>query len=231
MALIKHRRKLKKRFILLIVILLVLSASVIFLQITPIGYRMTVPYRNFSELQNNVYVANDYSGNMDDLISILDEAAIRVSEFWGNTESSPIIIISDNEKTLRKLGGDHDTATVVFFRVYSYISISLEYLNVDIMAHEMTHAELHARIYDGKLPQKLFPTWFDEGVATQNDYRVKYNDEAWKEATNNDIDIIDLRKIATASEFNSGDVADRVYRYIVSRHEVKDWIERNGIAG
>lgn len=226
---IKHRRKLQKRYNILIIIILVLSAFAIFLQFTSIGYRMTVPYRNFTELRKNVYVANDYSGDMDNLVSILDEAATRVSGFWGNIESSPIIIICDNNKTLTKLGGDHDIATVVFLKAYSYISISPEYLNVDVVAHEMTHAELHTRLYDKKLPQKLIPTWFDEGIATQNDYRVKYNDAAWSLATNNGLDIIDLNEIDTASKFYSGEVSDRVYRYIVSRHEVKQWIERNDI--
>jgi hypothetical protein len=155
----------------------------------------------------------------------------RVSDFWGNTESSPIIIICDNDKTLKKLGGDHDTTSVVIFKAYSYISISSQYLSVDVVAHEMTHAELHTRIYDGKLPQKLVPTWFDEGVASQNDYRTKYNDEAWSAATNNGLDIIDLNEIDTAPEFYSGTASDRVYRYIVSRHEVKEWIGRNGIDG
>lgn len=228
---LKPRRKFKKRYIIPVIIILIMAASIIFFQFTSIGYRMTVPYRNFTELQNNVYVANDYTGDVHELISILDEATVRVSDFWGSLESSPIIIICDDAKTLKKLGGDHDTATVIFFKAYSYISISREYLNVDIVAHEMTHAELHTRLYYGKLPQKLVPTWFDEGVATQNDYRSKYNDEAWKEATNNGLDKIDLSLIDTASEFNSGEASNRVYRYIISRHEVKEWIEGNGIDG
>lgn len=51
------------------------------------------------------------------------------------------------------------------------------------MAHELTHAETHYRIINfwdcfnivnqaGKVPR-----WFDEGVATQNDYREKYSEE------------------------------------------------------
>ena len=231
MKTIKRRIYFKKRYIIPIVIAILLSASVIFFQLTSIGYRMTVPYRNFTELLNNVYVANDYSGDMNELISVLDQATIRVADFWGNIESSPVIIICDNAKTLKKLGGDHDTVTVVFLKAYNYISISSEYLNVDVVAHELTHAELHTRLYDGKLRHNLVPTWFDEGVATQNDYRVKYNEEAWKEATNTGLDIIDLSSIGTASEFYGGEITDRVYRYIVSRHEVKEWIERNGIDG
>ena len=65
----------------------------------------------------------------------------------------------------------------------------------------------------------------------KNAYRPEYNDEAWKLATHNGLNLIDLRKIDTASEFNTGEPSDRAYRYIVSRHEVKEWIKRRGIAG
>lgn len=190
---------------------------------------MTVPYRAFTERKQNVYVANDFSGSLQEVDSIVDQAIRRVSDFWGNTKSNPVVIICDNEKTLQKLGGDHDTATMIFFNAYSYISVSEEYLNVDVLAHELTHAELHSRLYAGKLAWNLVPAWFDEGVATQNDYRTKYGDEAWNEVTHNGTDRIDFSTIDSYSEFNQGQSSDRVYRYIVSRHEVKEWINRNGI--
>lgn len=134
---------------------MIFTVAVIYFQFTSLGYRMTVPYRDFTEIQKNVYVENDYSGDIDEVKSLVDEAGNRVFEFWGNIESTPTVIISDNAETLAKLGGDHDTSTAIIFRAYSYISVSDEYLNVDILAHEMTHAELHARLYKGKLPQTL----------------------------------------------------------------------------
>lgn len=222
--------KIKKRyFIPLLMIVMILIAAVIYLRFTPLGYRMTVPYRNFIEIQKNVYVENGYSGDIEAVNSLVDEARNRVLEFWGDLESAPTVIISDNAATLAKLGGDHDTATAIFFGAYSYISVSDEYLNVDILAHEMTHAELHARLYKGKLPQTLIPTWFDEGVATQNDYREQYSEETWHERTKNGFDTIELDQMDTPSEFYAGDVDDRRFRYLISRHEIKEWIDKNGV--
>lgn len=209
-------------------VFIMVIAAVIYFQFTPLGYRMTVPYRNFTEIQNNVYVENGYSGNIDEVKSLVDEARSRVLGFWGSIESSPAVIISDNAGTLAKLGGDHDTATAIIFKAYSYIAVSDEYLNVDVLAHEMTHAELHTRLYKGKLPQTLIPTWFDEGVATQNDYREQYSDEMWRIRTENGSDIIALDKMDTPSEFYAGTADDRRFRYLISRHEVKEWINRNG---
>ena len=180
------KRETQKVCVILAVILgVLLLAAGIFFSFTPVGYRMTVPYRHFTEIQENVYIDNSYRGDRETAMETVNAAADRVSAFWGNRESRPIIIISDDEKTLAKLGGDHDTSTVVFFRAYSYVVLSDRYLQVDVLAHEWTHAELHARLYQGKLPQTLVPTWFDEGVATQNDYREQYSEEAWAQATDN----------------------------------------------
>lgn len=223
-------RKIKKRCLIsLLVFIMIFTAAIFCFQFTSLGYRMTVPYRNFTEIQNNVYLENGYCGDIDEVKSMVDEARNRVLEFWGNLESTPTVIISDNAETLAKLGGDHDTATAVIFKVYSYISVSDEYLNVDILAHEMTHAELHARIYKGKLPQTLIPTWFDEGVALQNDYREQYSEEMWYKKTENGTYIIALDEMDTPVEFYAGSVDDRRFRYMISRHEVKEWIEKNGV--
>ncbi|MDE7281454.1 MAG: hypothetical protein K2N36_06920, partial [Ruminiclostridium sp.] len=210
-------------------IIIVIIAAVTYFQFTPLGYRMTVPYRSFTEIQKNVYIENNYSGDTDEVKSLVDEARNRVIEFWGNVESTPTVIISSNIKTLAKLGGNHDTATAIIFGAYSYISISDEYLNVDVLAHEMTHAELHKRLYKGKLPQTLIPIWFDEGVATQNDYREQYSDKTWYERTNNGSDTIELDDMDTATEFYAGNSDDRRFRYLISSHEVKEWIEKNGM--
>lgn len=224
------KRKLKKRFLIpVIIIVLLLIAALYYFQFSAFGYRMSVPFRNFTEIRKNVYVDNGYSGDMDEVKSIVDEATARVSDFWGDVQSSPVIIISDTEKTISKLGGDHDTQTAVFFKAYSYISLSDEFLNVDILAHELTHAELHDRIYKGKLIPTKVPIWFDEGIATQNDYREQYDDDEWIEKTDNGSKVIPLDKIDQADEFYAGDVDTIRLHYIVSRHEVKQWLKTNGM--
>lgn len=226
----QKKRKLKRGAIIPVALLVVFIGIGFFFQFSSIGYRMTVPYRNFDEVQDNVYVDDTYSGDKDEVIEIINEATDRVSQFWGEIEASPIVIVSDNISTLSKLGGDHDTTRIVFFGAHSYISISDEYLNVDIVAHELTHAELYERLYKGKIfPKTLIPMWFDEGVATQNDYRKQYGEEAWQEKTESGANVIALNEMDTAAKFYAGDVEDRRFRYLISRHEVKGWIDRNGI--
>lgn len=230
MEAIQKRKQIKKSYIVLIaVLIIILTVVIIFVQFTSLGYRMTVPLRGFTEEDSNVYIHKKFTGDIEESVKAVNEARKRVKEYFGEIESNPMIIICDDEKTLTKLGGDHDTATAVIFKAHSYIVVSSEFLNVDVVAHEMTHAEVHTRIFKGKFwYQSLVPTWFDEGVALQNDYRERYNEYAWKEITNNGETAADLNDMDTSLEFYAGEIEDRRQRYIISKHEVSKWVELNG---
>lgn len=224
------KKRSKMKWMILICVGVVLIAAGAFAQCTATGYRMTVPLRGFDEVAKNVYVDRTYAGDAGAIPALHAEASARLNVFWGSTESTPVVIISDNERTIQKLGGDHDTMVLVLFCAHSYISVSAEYLNVDILAHEMTHAELYERLYKGRiLPKTLIPTWFDEGVATQNDDRPQYSEATWRESTNDGENTIPLEEMDTAAKFYAGDADDRRFRYLISRHEVRTWIARNGM--
>ena len=227
----KKLRKVKKRYIVLIAVLIVLIAVVIvFAQFTSLGYRMTVPLRGFIEAAPNVYISRNFTDDVAEAATIVGDAKQRVLEFLGETRSIPTVIICDDVNTIKKLGGDHDTMTTAIVNVYSYIVISAEYLNVDVVAHEMTHAEVHRRILNGKLGfQLLIPTWFDEGLALQNDYRDMYDENAWEEATDYGKSMVVLSEMDTPAKFYAGNLEERRYRYVVSKHELTGWIDRNGV--
>jgi len=129
----------------------VVTGCCFFFQFTGLGYRMTVPYRrSFEKATDNIYVNKNYSGNIKEAIQLTEEALERDSVFFGELQctDTTIIIICDDDKLLSKLGGDHDTKTALsalFDMKKNYISVSDEYLNIDIIAHELTHAELHTR--------------------------------------------------------------------------------------
>lgn len=204
-------------------IFLIAAAVVWFFEFNPTGYRMSVSRRaSFEEIADNVYVNRDYAGSREEIIRLIGEAKSRDAVFFGSLTclDHTVIMICDDEKLLAKLGGDHDTQTVLFPVKKSYISVSAEYLTVDVLAHELTHAELYERL-SGKAFLRI-PTWFDEGIALQNDYREQYAPEAWAEQTDNGKNTVAHEAMDTAAEFYSGTKEDRRFRYLNAKHDVAE---------
>ncbi|SHM13396.1 hypothetical protein [Ruminococcus flavefaciens] len=185
---------------------------------------MSVPYRSsFEKVADNIYVNKNYSGNIKEAIQLTEEALERDRAFFGELQctDTTIIIFCDDDKLLSKLDGDHDTKTS--YTKKNYISVSDEYLNIDIIAHELTHAELRTRLNVKAL--KSIPTWFDEGLATQNDYREQYGLKAWIEQTDNGKNTVPLEDMDTGSEFYADPLEDRRFRYLNAKHEVSVWMD------
>ncbi len=157
---IRINMKVKKNILCFCIslILLLLLAAVWFLQFTPLGYRMSVPYRSsFEKAADHIYVNKNYSGNIKEAIQLTEEAVERDRAFFGELQctetNTTLIIICDDDKLLSKLGDDHDTRTSPLDTKKNYISVSDEYLNLDIIAHEFTHAEAaHSPEYES--PEK-----------------------------------------------------------------------------
>ncbi|MDR0861347.1 MAG: hypothetical protein LBN30_01000 [Oscillospiraceae bacterium] len=221
------KRRVKPLYIAAALLLIVGLAAAYFLAFTETGYLLTLKSRGFTRQVFGVYVDDDYDGNARAIGIMLLDAKTRINKFWGRTKSSPMVVFSDDADKLKKLGLEGGTARTVTFTLngaHSYTIISPEGLNVDVIAHELSHAELHYRLYDGKLlPSARVPVWFDEGVATQVDYREIYNNDAWELVTDGGRNVADFDKLAAAG-FYDPEPEVRRYNYIISRHEVGAWI-------
>jgi hypothetical protein len=190
---------------------------------------MSVPYRSgYTEISPHVYVGADCRTDRETLLSLCGQARERVSALFGDLQSDPVVIFSGDEAGSR-LGGDHDTSTLLFPAKQSYISVTDQYCELDIIAHEMTHAELHARLNSKAL--KALPTWFDEGLATQNDYRAQYSAEEWEKQTDSGKSVVAPADMDTRAEFYAGTADDRRFRYLCAKHEVAVWLSENGREG
>jgi len=222
------RKKMAITMIFVVTFLLVASSFYVF-EYTEPGYRMSVAMHGFAQIADNLYMDQNWHGDTNQLLSMIEEARERVCAFFGEVKSHPTVIICDDKQKLARLGGDHDTFTVMLFQANSYISVSSDWLNVDVLAHELTHAEVHTRIFRGGISFVLpIPTWFDEGLAIQNDYREQYSDQAWLSITDNGVCVPSIDEYNTAAKFYAGDTEDRRKRYCLAGHEVAAWIEQHG---
>ena len=224
--------RIKKKNILLLIILLLILAAIAFLQFTQFGYLMTVPYRSaFAEIADRVYINRNYSGDRQSILAMIDQAEERVGAFFGELRlpDETVFIICDDKKLTRRLGQDHAIVSFSLPSEKHFICISDEYLELDVLAHEITHAQLRALLSSRAL--KKIPVWFDEGLALQNDHRERYSEEQWMAQTDNGRTIVALEDMDAPSEFYAGDADDRRFRYLNAKHELDVWMAAHGQQG
>ena len=222
----------KRKGFLVIIILLLAAAFVYFFQFNQYGYMMTVPYRSaFIKIADHVFINKGNTRNQQEILDLIEQAEERDRAFFGDLHfpDETFFIICDDEKLIRKIGEDHATVTISFPSEKNYICISDEYLELDILAHEITHAEMRTRL-TSKAQAKI-PTWFDEGLALQNDYRERYSEEQWTAQTDNGKNIVAPEDMDTPSEFYAGDAEDRRFRYLNAKHELDGWMAAHGQQG
>ena len=191
---------------------------------------MTVKHNpNFTELSDNIYINKDNAMDKQKILSLIKQAEERDREFYGDLHytDDTIFIIFDDKNLTPKVGDDHATQTTPSKK--NYICISDEYFEIDIIAHEITHSELHTRLTMNALNN--LPTWFNEGLATQNDYREKYSEEQWIAKTDNGKNAADLDDMDTPQEFYAGEVEDKIFKYINAKHEIAQWMSSHGQRG
>ena len=232
----------KRRYIILLsLLLLAVTLGIVFFQFTPVGYCMTVRFRKFTEVERNIYISNEYSYvtvnknneliDKDSVPELITEAKSRVTAFFGELLCDPVFIISDKTDTYRKTGSGI-TYTFTLFRFHSYIAISHINLNVDVIAHEITHAELYYRVTKGKLFQVGndygIPIWFSEGLAGINDHREFLSDEAMNRKIEIGFEPFDVTPLTRADFIDVNSFLCQE-NYLMCTHVVKTWVDVNGI--
>lgn len=215
--------------VILSVLLLLLAAAVYVFQFTS-EYRMTVPFRpGFQEIAPHIYLNKGNAMSQEEALAVFEQAKARDTAFFGEMHclDDITVILCDDPDISAKIG-KKDTTTSLFPQKRDYICISNEYYNVDVVAHELTHAELHSHFDTGNA-QRRMPTWFDEGIATQNDYREQYSAENWGEQTENGKNAVALADMDTPDEFYAGEAEDRRFRYLCAKHEIAVWLEKHSV--
>lgn len=107
------------------------------------------------------------------LLADLDMAENRVAEFYRTPPREPVLLVCVSQQCDRRLGGKGARALTFGDR---FIHVSPRGQNAVILAHELAHIELHARIGMVALLSGKLPAWFDEGLAviiSQDDRAVR----------------------------------------------------------
>ena len=178
---------------------------------------LTIAALDLQSASDNVLTNSVFSVDRQRFKQLTHDARSRISATYGIPESKPNIVFFTSDKglgpfTLNRYGSTN------FIGRRACIFIGPNGQNVDVVAHELMHAELHHRV--GAVKRFLeIPTWFDEGVAMQVDHRKEYDlrkDNAGR------IDAV--RKLDSSSKFYVPDDRTLTRNYAMSKAVVDAWL-------
>ncbi len=104
---------------------------------------------------------------------LLAGARARIGQTFGPPRARPIVVLRDSERAFGVLPLNAYGSTS-FVGSRACVVIGPRGRNLDVIAHELMHAELFERVGSWRRFTSV-PTWFDEGLAMQVDHRPAYD--------------------------------------------------------
>lgn len=156
-------------------------------------------------------------------VQLTRDARARIEGIFGATESKPILVFFNHPDGFGPFRLNAHGSTQ-FLGSRACVMVGPKGQSVDVVAHELMHAEIHHRV--GYLKRFLqLPTWFDEGVAMQVDHRPRYALSP-QDAQNVD----DVRGLTTFSSFFNGNEQTVVRHYAAAKQVAAAWLSKVGPA-
>jgi hypothetical protein len=173
------------------------------------------------KLSDGSLVASESEVDQQRYINLTKDARARIESTFGAVESKPILVFFDQPDGFGPFRMNAYGSTQ-FIGSRACVMVGPKGQNVDVVAHELMHAEIHYRM--GYLKRFLqLPTWFDEGVAMQVDYRPQYS-LLLQDSQN----AAYVRGLTTYSTFFKGDNQALTRNYSSAKHEVASWLSKVG---
>jgi hypothetical protein len=184
-----------------------------------------VASQDFDEIARDVHAHDSVAQpDRDALLDHLPLARSRIASVFGDAIAAPRIILVATEAQAARFG----VFPPVPGKPYSipgatYIVLTPDGNNVDVVAHELVHAEIAHRL--GYLDYSLsLPVWFNEGAAMQVDLRKK---QSWRYIEDG-VPLPAVSSIASGRTFFSG---DQPLHYAAAKVELAAWLEQSTTKG
>ncbi len=160
--------------------------------------------------------------NPETLIQLKRQARERIRNTFGPGIAKPAVVFFGSERGLGifKL---NPYASTHFFGSYACITVGPKGQNVNVVAHELMHAELHERVGAWQYFFEI-PVWFDEGLAMQLDHRPDYA----MRPTYSDADLLAIRQLRKGSAFFVSDDSAITANYALAKESVRLWLIKIG---
>lgn len=178
-----------------------------------------IEYSEYEEIIKGVFVSPDTTEEQKyQLLALLEDARKRIKKTYGDYTASPIVISSHNMEELKKYTNNNHASTK-FTTDKAYVVLGEDGHNLDVVSHELVHAELFSRVGYFNRTFKI-PVWFEEGIAMQVDLRGKYD----KPPTTKK----EITQLKYSWQFFKGDDDNLTAHYSLAKDEVKNWLSGSG---
>jgi hypothetical protein len=195
----------------------------------------------FDAYEGNVYISKGTGAQQaGSLLLLLAQSRQRLASFWGRRQSEPTLIFCHSDELYRKYGSISGSPANYFGTpLGTFVVISPQGLNVDVLSHEMCHAELTHRVGWFTMSREV-PQWFNEGIALMVDYRYpdkgvvntyKHYQQKWQQTSMQGQIQVSLKDLETVESFYRNDNFWVNLAYLRSGLEVAKWLEGAGKQG
>jgi len=215
-------KKIIIRTCLVFIILIPIAAFAHFIIFPQETRSILIGLSNFNKEGHIYFNASSPHRKIDSLKLLINKASARIDSFWGQKISNPRFIYCDNEDDFQKYCVNPSAPAATYLKFGSVIGLSADAMDLNIIAHELSHAEFYERIGFIKFNYKI-PSWFKHGLAMQNDYRDYYSDNTLMEKSNKFRNLPDIKSIKSDAQFYSGSREQIMLNYMAAKHEIKKW--------
>lgn len=161
----------------------------------------------------------------------------RIRQFWGDQRGKAILIYCPDQADYEQFcaGGEGAGCSIGLPWGASYLVLGPDGNNTDVIAHELCHDELFARLGWWQVKRQI-PQWFNEGLALMVDYRFT-QPARWEHPNSAQANrmprhpMLKLTDIETTRNFFGGTYGHTMLAYRTAANEVTRWLSRVGRAG
>lgn len=152
--------------------------------------------------------------------SLVSEARLRIAHVFGAPRSRPVIVFWSDDHIFGRLRLN-DYASTQMIGTRACVFVGPKGRSVDVVAHELVHAEVFDRVGPWARMTQV-PTWFDEGLAMQVDFREEY-------VLQTGVDTTYIRNASSPASFFVADDKALTRNYGAAKAEAAHWVA--GVGG
>jgi hypothetical protein len=186
---------------------------------------MLIQFSHFKKENRLYFSPQTPQQKIDSLHWLIEKATDRNTLFWGEIKARPSFIYCDTDADFKKYGTEGNAPALTILKMDGYIVLSRDGVELDIIAHELAHAEFYERIGFWK-QQFAIPYWFNEGLAMQLDERSTYSEDSMQMKTANLKHEINVRLMEKQDQFFAGTNEQIQLNYMAAKHEIKNWLTK-----